>query len=162
MDKTKITIVFLLILLVTLLFLFLAERPEEDPMIKEGMSEEEVEYFLSLARGFVISLGEDYFVMETMDTRQFEGMSEEEIMELDEDTYERIDVKVNITEETEFINDTDQHYIDLPEEKEGLSAFDYIKSEDQVIAVYVDIEEDFFEEEVTATYISWSYYPENR
>ncbi len=160
MNKTRVTIIFLLILLITLLFLLWFEKPEEEPNIKKDMSDEEIEYFLSLTRGFVVSLGEDYFIMETIDTRQFEGTPEEEIMELEEDTYERINVKVNVTEETEFIDDTYTHYVDLPEEKEGLPAFDYVK-EDHIIAVYVDIEEDSFVDEVTATYISWSYYPEN-
>ncbi len=159
--STKIIALIGVVLLAVLLLLLFLERTETE-LPEEEMVDKEIEYFLSLKEGTVSSLGGDYFIMEAIDTRRFEEMSDEELMNLTIEDYDTVNIKVNVTEETVFVNETDYHFLEIPEEKEGLEAFDYIKNtpeEEYIIAVYVDLDEETYEEDIVAIYVSWSYYP---
>lgn len=134
--------------------------------LEKELTEEEkaIQYFLSLKEGIVVSVAEDYFVMDVFVLpKNFDSEEENEA--------ETIRVKVNITKETKFKDSNDIKFIEIPEEyQEGLASFNYIKNiidEEYVISVYIDTREDISQQgisegqEITATYISWSCFPKD-
>jgi preprotein translocase subunit YajC len=158
MKKKEIFFLILavLVLIVLIVFFVNKERKNQEIELKEKQEEvvvqDDVEYILSLPRGTVDSLGEDFFIVEL-------------------DPYGK-KIKVNVTEETQFaLHDSHIQLVSIPKEYETwLSKFHYIinlTDEEYVIYLYFDVKEDLGEnketgifdtEEVTATYVSWNHY----
>jgi hypothetical protein len=166
-KKTFIISIALIVLLVAFFLFFFNQKtlvPEVEEHQEEELSAEEefMKYFLSLVGGRVLTVGEDYFLMNVNVVKEDK---ENELAET-----ETVSVKVKITDQTEFVDSNDFKFVEIPQEyQQGLSAFDYIKNIAEgsyEIAVYIDILEDVSQEgiadkeEVTAKYVSWSCFPE--
>jgi hypothetical protein len=167
MNKKKVIILSVVLVLLISLFFFL--RKDSTPIIepeeqKTEKTEQEKfqEYFASLVNGRVVSVEEDHFVMEIAKISQENDLDR---FNLEERKIETIEVRVNVTDQTEFVDSNDVKFIEISQEyQEGLAQFNYIKNiaeGNHVISVYVDVLGEVIDGgEVTAKYISWSCFPE--
>ena len=176
-NKTIIIIIALAVLLLIIFsgILFINRKTlptiDSDQKQEKELTEEEksIQHFLSLKGGIVFSVADDYFIMEMIVIP--EDFNPEDFNPEEENNLEKTKVKVRITDETEFVDSNDMQFVEIPEEyQEGLAPFNYIKNiidEEYIISVYIDLEEDIDQQgmvegqEITATYISWSCFPED-
>ena len=165
MKKNLILIITALILLIFLAIFFVKNGKEQliiEPEQELTEEEKAIQHFLSLVEGKVLSVTENGFVMEvSVVPENFDPEQE----------LEKKEIKVNVTDQTEFVDHNDIKFVEIPlEHQEGLATFSYIKNltdKEYIISVFVETQEEFNKksieenQEIIAKYISWSCYPED-
>jgi hypothetical protein len=167
MNKKIVIVIALSVLVVlSLAFFFLRKEPvlvvePEEEQEKEGKKTEQEkfqEYFVSLVNGKVVSVGENYFTIEIIEQEAGE-------VEMSQSEFKTRTIRINVTGQTEFVDANDVKFLEIPQEyQDGIAQFNYIKNVaegDYVLSAYVDLLEDVVsQDQATATYVSWSCYPE--